>query len=153
MGQWNAGRVAKLSTLWSPSSAVKQDGDGTNPAPVIETGDFRGYDHWHRRWISSMGKQKWRFTYLNYDLRDSASDHPTIQLSYSTTPTGSYTNAGATLAATTDYTRKRRSLNATTGGAVRTNMMALKLAVTGPYASAKLYTLEVAFEPIGIGQL
>jgi hypothetical protein len=154
MGQWNAGRVAKLSTLWSPSSSVKMDGDSTVPTPIIETGAFRGYDRLHRRWIQSMGKQKWRFMYADYDLRDSASDSPIMTFSYSNTPTGSYTNvSGGTLPATTDYTRKRRSLNPTLGGASRSNMLELKAAVTGPYATVKLYTIEVDYSPIGIGQL
>ena len=154
MGMWNAGRVAKLSTLWSPSATVKKDGDNTVPTPIIETGAFRGFDRLHRRWIQSMGKQKWRFLYVDYDLHDAATDNPVITMSYATTPTGSYTNvSGGTLPETTDFTRKRRSLNPTIGGAARSNMLCLKAAVTGPYAVAKLYTLEIAYEPIGIGQL
>jgi hypothetical protein len=154
MGLWNAGRVAKLSSLWSPSASVKTDGDGTVPAPVIETGAFRGYDRLHRRWIQSMGKQKWRFLYIDYDLRDAATDNPVVTLSYATTPTGAYTNvSGGVLPETTDFDRKRRSLNPTIGGAARSNMLCLKAAVMGPYATAKLYTLEVDYSPIGVGQL
>ena len=155
MGQWNAGRVAKVSTLWSPSASVKQDGDGTNPAPVLETAMIRGWDRLHRRWIQSMGKQKWRWTYADYDLRDAATDNPTIALSFATTPTGSYTAMShqSTLAETTDYSRIRCSPSATPGGAVRTNMYGVKVAVTGPYASAKLFALEQVFEPIEVGQL
>lgn len=154
MGMWNAGRVAKLSTLWSPSSTVKQDGDSTTPTPIIETGAYRGYDRLHRRWIESLGKQKWRFLYIDYDLRDAASDNPVVTMSYATTPTGSYTNvSGGTLPETTDYTRKRRSLNTTIGGAARSNMLTLKAAVTGPYASVKLYALEVDFSPTAVGKL
>lgn len=154
MGQWNAGRVAELSSLWSPSGSVKQDGDGTNPTPIIETGAFRGYDRLHRRWIQSMGLQKWRWAYCDYDLRDAASDNPTITLSYALTPGGGYTAlTGGTLPATTDYTRKRRSIAAITGGAKRSNMLELKVAVNGPYASCNLYTLEGDWSPIDIGRL
>jgi hypothetical protein len=154
MGMWNAGRVAKLSTLWSPSSSVKQDADGTTPTPIIETGAFRGYDRLHRRWIQSMGKQKWRYLYVDYDLRDSASDNPVITMSYATDPAGSYTTvSGGTLPKTTAMTRKRRSLSATIGGAARSNSLCLKAAVTGPYATCKVTTLEVDYSPIGVGQL
>jgi hypothetical protein len=154
MGMWNAGRVAQLSSLWSPSSAVKLDGDGTVPTPIIETGAFRGYDRLHRRWIQSMGKQKWRFVYVDHDLRDSGGDDPVLTMSFATTPTGAYANVtGGSLPATSDFTRKRRSLSPTQGGAARSNMLCLKAAVTGPYASAKLYTLEVDYGPIGVGQL
>lgn len=154
MGQWNAGRVAELSSLWTPGASVKQDGDGTNPTPIIETGSFRGWDRLHRRWIQSMGLQKWRFAYVDYDLRDSASDNPTMTLSYAKTPTGAYTTvAGGNLPKSTDYIRKRRSFNTTIGGAIRSNMLNLKLAVNGPYASAKVYSIEAAFEPIESGAL
>jgi len=155
MGQWNAGRVAELSSLWSPSASVKQDGDGANPSPIIETGSFRGFDRLHRRWIESMGLQKWRYAYLDYDLRDAASDNPTISLSYATTPGGAYTSVvGGSIPETTDYGRARRSIhNATVGAATRSNMMEFKLAVNGPYSSAKLYTLEGTFDPIDIGRL
>ena len=153
MGQWNANRVAELSSLWSPSASVKQDGDGTNPTPIIETGMYRGYDRLHRRWIESMGKQKWRWAYVDYDLRDAATDNPTMTLSYCSTPTGSYTATDRTLPETTDISRVRRALSKTQGGATHSQMLGLKLAVNGPYASAKLLTLEGDFSPIDIGAL
>ena len=101
-----------------------------------------------------MGTQKWRWAYCDYDLRDSASDSPTITLSYALTPGGSYTAlTGGTLPATTDYTRKRRSIAPQIGGAKRSNMLELKLAVTGPYATCNVYTLEGDWSPIDIGRL
>jgi len=153
MGEFNAGRVVELSSLWSPSATVKRDADGTNPTPIIETGMFRGFDRLHRRWIESMGKQKWRFGYVDYDLRDAASDNPTATLSYCTDPTGSYAQAGLSLPATTKVSRVRRSFSPTQGGATHSQMLGLKYAVTGPYASAKLVTLEGDFSPIEIGAL
>ena len=155
MGQYNAGRVGELSSLWSPSASVKTDADGTIPTPIIETGAYRGYDRLHRRWIESMGLQKWRYLFLDYDLRDAAADNPTISLSYSTTPTGSYTTMiGGVINKSTDYSRSRRSIHsATVGGGTRSNMMEFKVAVNGPYATAKIFTLEGTFEPIDIGRL
>jgi hypothetical protein len=153
MGQKNAGRIAELSSLWSPSATVKQDGDGTNPTPIVETGMFRGFDRLHRRWIESMGKQKWRWAYVDYDLRDAASDNPTMTLSYCKSPTGAYTATDRTLPETTDISRVRRALSPTQGGATHSQMLGLKLAVNGPYASAKLLTLEGDFSPLDIGGL
>lgn len=153
MGMNNAGRVAELSSLWNPSSTVKQDGDGTNPTPIVETGMYRGFDRLHRRWIESMGKQKWRWAYVDYDLRDSAADNPTMTLSYCKSPTGAYTATDRTLPKTTDISRVRRALSPTQGGATHSQMLGLKLAVNGPYASAKLLTLEGAFDPMDIGGL
>lgn len=151
MGLANAGRVATISSLWSPSSTVKNDANGVTPTPIVETAGIRGWDRLHRKWIESMGSQKWRFVYLDYDVRDSASDDPTVTLSYGTTPTGGYTAVSPTFPATTDYSRSRRSLSPTNGGAVRSQILTLKLAVTGPYASAKINTIEGSFEPIEIG--
>lgn len=153
MGMANAGRVAKLSTLWVPSSTVTIDGDGTAPTPILETGALRGFDRLHRRWIQSMGKQKWRFAYLDYDLRAPDGGAPTMTLSYGTTPTGAYTAATPAIPATSDYGRARRSLSATVGGATRSNMLTTKLAVTGPYTTVSLFAIEGAYEPIEIGQL
>lgn len=154
MAQNNAARVVELSSLWAPSASVKQDGDGTNPTPIIETGSFRGYDRLHRRWIQSMGLQKWGYVYTDYDLRDAAADNPTLSLSYALSPGGAYTSlVGGDLPETSDYSRKRRSIGQTVGGAKRSNMMELKVAVNGPYATCNLYTLEAAFEPVDIGRL
>lgn len=154
MAMWDTGRVAELSSLWSPGASVKRDGDNTVPTPIIETGNFRGYDRERRRYMQSMGKQKWRFLYVDYDLRDAATDNPTVTVSYSLSPEGSYTAvAGGTLAETSDYLRVRRSLNPTIGGASLSNMLGLKVAVTGPYEAARLYTLEVDYEPIAVGAL
>jgi len=165
MGQNNAGRVAELSSLWAPGSTVKQDGDGTNPTPIVETGMFRGFDRLHRRWIESMGKQKWRFGYVDYDLGDSATDNPTAALSYCKIPAQpgrfsppNYTQAGLSLPATsganaTGVHRVRRSFSPTQGGATHSQMLGLKFAVTGPYAFVNLYALEGTFEPIEIGSL
>ena len=148
-------RIAELSSLWSPAAAVKKDADNNVPTPIIETGSFRGYDRLHRRWIQSMGIQKWRYVYLDYDLRDAATDNPTITLSYATTPGGGYTAmTGGNITESTDYSRSRRSVHsATQGAAVRSNMIEYKIAINGPTASAKLYTLEGTFEPIDIGRL
>jgi len=143
--------AAELLKVW-PGDELGHE-EAVQIRMIIETGMFRGYDRLHRRWIESMGKQKWRWVYADYDLRDSASDNPTATLSYCSTPTGAYTTAGLTLAATTDYKRVRRALSPTQGGATHSQMLGLKFAVTGPYASAKLYTLEGAFEPIEIGAL
>lgn len=101
-----------------------------------------------------MGLQKWGYVFCDYDLRDSSADSPTLTLSYALSPGGAYnTLTGGDLPATTDYTRKRRSIGAVVGGGKRSNMMELKVAVNGPYATANLYTLEAAFEPVDIGRL
>ena len=75
-------------------------------------------------------------------------------MSYAPDLSSSYTAVtGGTLPATTDYTRKRRSIAAQIGGAKRSNMLELKVAVNGPYASCNLYTLEGDWSPIDIGRL
>lgn len=88
---------------------------------------------------------------MDYDLRDAASDNPSVTRTYAITPCGAYTTAtGGSIRKTTDYSRGRRNLNPTIGGATRAEMLELKLAVNGPYPTAKVYALECAFEPIDL---
>jgi hypothetical protein len=70
-------RVEALSPIFSPASANKNDGDGTAVTPVIETQFF------------SVGAAEGRLwdVFLAYDLRDAATDNPTITMSYVTDPT------------------------------------------------------------------
>lgn len=137
-GRRGAARVGKISTCYLPTSTVKNDGDGTAVAPVLETAYYK----------DKPGKKTWRRVYVNYDLRDSASDNPTLTVSYITSPEAtSYTNvtdlAGASdpLDETTELTRVRRYLNKTAHG------MAFK--ITQSNASSATYGYELEAEVHG----
>lgn len=151
MGLANAGRVGKVSTCWNPSASVKTDGDGTAPSPVVEGMSFHGWDRINRRYVPSLGINKFRYVYLDYDLRADSGDAPIITLQYATSPTGGYTDFNATLPATTDFDRMKRSPGAASGNGVHSNSFSVKAAVTGPYASCQIYAVEGTYEPIDVG--
>ena len=66
-------RVAKLSTMFSPSSTYKADGNGTSVTPVVELG---------MPWDFKYGKKRFKNAYVRYKTTDSASDNPIQTLSY-----------------------------------------------------------------------
>ena len=85
-----------------------------------------------------------RRAYLNYDIRDAASDNPTLTLSYITSPENtSYTaitdlaGSGDTLDETSTITRARRFVNKSAIGA------AFKVAQSNASSDTRLYALEV----------
>lgn len=149
IGLANAGRVGKISTCWSPASAVKKDADGTTLTQTFETIAHQGYDKLHRRWIASYGQQRWKFLYYALQLTDYAADAPTLTLSYLTSPNAtSYTAIGTAVAATTKLTEGRRQI--ATGN--KAPWFALKVAQTGP-GDLQLFELGLAYDPLEVGAL
>lgn len=151
MGLANGGRVAKLSTCWSPTSAVKKDGDATTLTPVFETMAHTGYDRLHRRWIMSFGMQRWKYLYYAMWLQDYASDAPTVTLSYATSPAPSaaYTAIGTVVGSSTTF--KGEGRRAITAGN-KSPWLALKVAQTGP-GDLQLHELALDFDPLERGAL
>lgn len=96
-GNRDTDRVSELSTIFTPSATYKNDGDGTAVAKMIETGFYE----------FGPGIDSLKAVYLNYDLRDAASDDPTYAVSYITSPESTSYTAIATLAETTARTRSR----------------------------------------------
>jgi hypothetical protein len=126
-------RVGSVSSMFSPSAAVKNDADGTAIAPVLET-PFYGAER--------PGKKSWRRAYVSYDLRDAATDNPTLSLSYITSPEAtSYTAVSGTFPESAARTRQRKALNATTGGVVSEGI-GLKVTQTNASSDTRLYALE-----------
>jgi hypothetical protein len=122
-------RVGKLSGIFSPVSGVKNDADGDAVAPVVETGIYP---------VRGEGKKRFRHAYISYDLRDAASDNPTLTVSYLTDPAGtSYTALSPTLTETTARDRKRVAF-----GAAPTYGVAVKVAQTNASSDTRLYALE-----------
>ncbi len=88
-GNRDTDRVSKLSTVFMPTSTVKNDGDGTAVTGMFETPFYRG----------KLGGKGWRRLRLTHFLRDYASDNPTVAASYVKTPENtSYTSITGTLA-------------------------------------------------------
>lgn len=132
-GRRGAARVGKLSSVYMPDASVKNDANGTAVTPILETPFYK----------DRPGKKRWWRFYLAYDLRDAASDNPTLTASYITSPEAtSYTSVtgldgnAAPLAKTTEYTRQRRFLNKAANG------MAFKFAQSGASSDTRIYELE-----------
>jgi hypothetical protein len=126
-GLGNTPRVCTLSSIFTPGSSYKNDGDGTAVTGVLETP------------FTKLGALvRLRHAYLGYDLRDAASDNPTMTLGYITSPEAtSYTSLSPTLAETTAYSRKRIAISKRASG------FAFKLSRSGASADARFYGLEL----------
>ncbi len=126
-GRRNAPYVADLASVFDKAAAVKTDGDGTTVAGLVETRFFQG----------PSGLKTWRAVYPTYDMRDAATDSPTVQLSYLTSPEAtSYTNVGSALAETTASTRARIEVNKKAEG------IALKFTRSSAAGDYRLYGID-----------
>lgn len=142
MGLGNAGRVASLSSILTPTAATKNDGDGTAVTPYFETPLYRGWQRLHRRWIPSYAIQSWSRVYLNYDIEDAATDNPQLTVSWSIDPADtSYTNLPV-FVATTKFTRGRRDLQFQGSG------LMLKVAQQNASADTRIHAIESEYDPL-----
>lgn len=126
-GLRSAPRVASASSLFNPTSSVKNDADGTAVAPVYESPFYL-----------SPGKKTWKAAYLSHDTRDSASDNPTQTISYLKSPEStSYTALSSVPDETTARTRDRAYMRFSAEG------VGFKVAQTNASSDTRLYSLEV----------
>ena len=148
MGLGSIGRVAALSQILLPSAGNKNDADGTPVQPYFETGLFRGYTRFHRRWVLSMALQHWSNIFFTYDLRDAASDTPTLTMSFANDAGESnYTAIARNLDATSSVTRIRRDINQHVSG------VTFKVQQTGPTSDTRISGLEGEYEPLESSRL
>ncbi len=94
-------RVVATSPIFLPTGGTKADADGTAITPVLETRFFLD---------TASHKKRWRAAYIDYRMDDSASDNPTLAVSYTTNPQGDSFTALATLAETSDSTNIRAKM-------------------------------------------
>lgn len=121
-------RVAAFSGMWSASSANKQDGDGTDVLPVIETPYYR---------LSATQAKRVRAARVDMDI-EAASGTPYIQPSFITNPTDtSYTDAPETLTETTTERRRRFSIRRKTYG------VAFKLTQVGASDRTSIHSIDI----------
>lgn len=147
MGTYNHDRVAACSTVFTPSESVKTDGDGGSVQPSYQTGFFRGWQHWHRKWVPSMAIQSWRRVYLSYELIE-LTGGTNITISYATDPNASsFTSLSPTLAETTGYARQHRDIF------IQGNGIMFTVAQTGTSADTRLHALEVEYTPLETSRL
>jgi hypothetical protein len=128
-GRRNAAFVGDLASTFAKSAAVKSDPGGADPVrSYIETRFYKG----------SSGLKTWRAIYLDYDLRDAATDNPIIGIAYILSPeSSSYVPPTVYwLNKTVAATRSRLEINKKSEG--------IGLLITRSYASAdfRLYGID-----------
>lgn len=128
-------RMLTLSSMWTPGSSFKADADGTAVTGVWESPFYQ---------LKNPGLQRWRFVYPDYDLRDAATDAPTMTLAYTESPEpgASYVTMSPTLPATT------KRLMAKIPVAEKNNGFAFKITRTNAAALARLYGLAALVYPL-----
>lgn len=124
----SVGRIVQMSGIFTPTSSNKNDANGTAVAPSFETRAISG----------SPDLKAWGDAEIAYDLRDAASDAPTLGIQYAQgyEATTYVTPSESPFAATTDETRSRFSIG------VDSSAMSLKVTQTGPSAKTEIYALE-----------
>lgn len=106
-GRRGAGAVGSLSSIWSPASAVKNDGNSTAVLPLLESAFFEG----------EPGEKSWKRGYIGYQRTDYASDNPTMTVKTIRTPESTtYSSSLVTLAEQTTYKRSRFDMHFSSPG-------------------------------------
>jgi hypothetical protein len=143
-------RIVRVTDIFSPAAANKADADGTNILPVVEYPSRKGYSKQGRRYVPTGGLTHWKRLYLTYDLRDAATDNPTLQPSYVTTPeASSYTAMADTLPETTAQDRGAFDFGPVgERNGFTTDALGLKVAQVGPSSDTRIYALEAENEAI-----
>ncbi len=128
-----AARVTGLSGLFSPSSSNKNDADGTAVTPLLE----------YRALGQGPGMKAFGFGHLTFDMRDSASDNPTMAVSVAAglEATSYSAVAESPFSETSDATRKRFMLGKD-GQVVN-----IKLQQSNASSKTEVYALEVEARP------
>jgi hypothetical protein len=133
VGRRDAARVSKTSPIFSPQSSNKNDADGTAVTPIYETGFYQG---------NRMEVVNTRRLFVLYDIRDAATDNPTLIVSYLTSPeSSSYTALSPTLTETTEITKTALDVNDDGYG------FAFKIAQTNASSDTRLYALAADLHP------
>ena len=125
--------VVKLSSTFYPSSTTKADANGTAVMPVLETGY---YTPW-------KGKARWRRWFVPVDMRDAASDNPTLTVGYVAHPADTYTTLTAAIPETTNVQDPVRGWFGNSPGQGKlASGMAIKLAQTAASSVTRIYGLR-----------
>lgn len=133
MGERSAAYVSDLSTMWTPSSLYKNDGDGTAVTWSMETPFFIG-----RRGLKRHGR-----LWSSYHMTDAASDNPTLAVTANIDlAASSYPISVGTLAETTTWECEPLTLDQRSEG------FAVKVQQSNASADTRFYSLEIEQMPM-----
>ncbi len=136
MADRSTNRVVSLSGIVTPTSANKNDANGTAVAPQMQLRLVGSGP-----WVKHFG-----FSRITYDMRDSASDLPTLAVSVAPNieATTFAAVAESPLAATTDVGRKRVTLGKVS------QAVNLKIVQSNASSKTELYSTETDHRYIGV---
>lgn len=122
-------RVGTLSGILTPTSSNKNDANGTAVTPLLE----------YRPVGDASGVKAFGFGRLAYDMRDAATDNPTMAVSVATGPeASSFAAVGESpLAETTALARKRFTINKDS------EAVTVRLQQSNASSKTEIYGLEV----------
>lgn len=121
-------RIGKISTLWTPSTALSADGDGSIVLPSIET-PF--YD------MGNESIKRIRNLYITYDIR-TAGASPALRVSYTVDPSPGAAYVTATPDLITTLVQQRRAV----GIRKAALGVALKIEQVGASADTRIFGIE-----------
>lgn len=125
-------RAGKLSPIFEPTDAVRNDADGTPVLPVVEFPFFK----------DDAALKRWHDGYLTYAL-EAPSTAPTLELSYITSPDSTaYTVIAKTFGEQADVDRGRVPLR------FRGRGVGFKLRQTAASADTRIHELEADVHPL-----
>ena len=129
-------RLVALSGCWLPAAGNKNDANGTAVAPVLET----------KVVAASPSLKNYGIGRVAYDMRDAASDNPTLAVSVAKGLEATSFSAvpESPLAETTDETRTKVTLAKLSQG------LTVRLTQSGPSSKTEIYALE--HEVMGLGE-
>lgn len=121
-------RAVKLAGIYNPVAANKNDADGTAVTPLLET----------RLLGEGVGLKSFGHGHLHYDMRDAATDNPTLAVSVAKGLEAATFNAvpESPLLETTDMVRKRFRINTDTQG------LTVRLQQTNPSSKTEIFGIE-----------
>lgn len=125
-GRRGAARVGAMSSIFMPSSSVKNDADGTAVTGTVELPYYEG----------DFGAKRWKTLYVDHQLTDYGSDNPTCTVGIIKTPElTSYTNLSTSVSESATKTTAKLPLG------FRADGLGLKISRSNA-GDFKLYGIE-----------
>lgn len=130
-GRRDQASIGRMSSIWSPSSTTKNDGNGTAVTGVIETPFYEG----------RPGLKQWIKGFASLDVTEHASDSPSATIQAVWTPESTSYETLKTVSATDAYSRTRFDMNK------RAHGVGFKIARSGA-GDFRFYSLEAEMNPL-----
>lgn len=133
MAWYGGARAARLSGIWTPSSANRTDADGVAVLPSLETPYYK---------LGRTEEKRFRYGYLGYDLRNGG-ESPTLAVGYALSPElEAYTEQAYQFPAGTRFDRQRIDIRQKSEG------VSLRIRQTAASSDTRLAEIELEGHPV-----